>query len=31
MATGGKKEDFPEYYERAMYGFAEAVDDSYEV
>lgn len=31
MAMGGSKEDFPDYYERAMYGFAEAVDDSYEV
>lgn len=30
MKLGGKKEDFPAYYERAMYGFAQAVNDSYE-
>lgn len=28
MAAGGTKETFPPYYERAIYGFAEAVDDS---
>lgn len=31
MATGGSKETFPSYYQRAMEGFAQAVDDSYEV
>jgi hypothetical protein len=30
MFQGGTKETFPPYYERAMYGFAEAVDNSYE-
>lgn len=30
MAKGGNKETFPGYYERAIYGFAQAVDDSYE-
>lgn len=29
MAMGGTKENFPGYYERAVYGFAQAVDDSY--
>ena len=29
MKLGGKKEDFPGYYERAIYGFAQAVNDSY--
>lgn len=31
MANGGTKEDFPDYYHKAIYGFAQAVDDSYEV
>lgn len=30
MAQGGTKDTFPPYYERAIYGFAQAVDDSYE-
>lgn len=30
MATGGTKETFPAYYDRAMAGFAQAVNDSYE-
>lgn len=29
MASGGTKDNFPPYYERAIYGFAEAVDNSY--
>lgn len=31
MAEHGTKEGFDEYYRKAMYGFAQAVDDSYEV
>lgn len=30
MNQGGSKEDFPAYYQKAIYGFAEAVDESYE-
>jgi hypothetical protein len=30
MAKGGSKDTFPEYYKNAIYGFAQAVDDSYE-
>lgn len=30
MATGGKKEDFPAYYHKAMLGFATAVNNSYD-
>lgn len=31
MHDGGTKETFPDYYHKAIYGFAQAVDDSYEV
>lgn len=30
MAEGGKKEDFPERYEKYIYGLAQEIDDSYE-
>lgn len=30
MKTGGAREDFQAYYEKAIYGFAQAVNDSYE-
>lgn len=30
MSVGGTKETFPSYYQKAMEGFASAVDDSYE-
>jgi hypothetical protein len=31
MNSGGKKEDFAEYYRKTMAGFKRAVDESYEV
>lgn len=30
MAEGGKKEDFPQRYEKYIYGLAQEIDDSYE-
>jgi hypothetical protein len=30
IGQGGKKEDFPAYYNRAMEGFAKAVNDSWQ-